>query len=128
MVQILMAMAIIIAVLGIVNTLALSVIERTRELGLLRAIGLRRAQLVGMIAVESVVISFFGALLGVTVGVALGVATVRGLHDQGIVTLGLPWGQMAAYLALGVVIGTIACVAPAVRAARQNTLAAIAYE
>jgi len=128
MVQILMAMAIIIAVLGIVNTLALSVIERTRELGLLRAIGLRRAQLVGMIAVESVIISMFGALLGVAVGVALGAATVRGLHDQGIVALGLPWGQMAAYLALGIVIGTIACVAPAIRAARQNVLAAIAYE
>jgi putative ABC transport system permease protein len=127
-VQILMAMAIIIAVLGIVNTLALSVIERTRELGLLRAIGLRRAQLVGMIAVESVIISVFGALLGVAVGAALGTATVRGLHDQGIEALGLPWGQMAAYLALGIAIGVIACVAPAIRAARLNTLSAIAYE
>jgi len=128
MVQILMAMAIIIAVLGIVNTLALSVIERTRELGLLRAIGLRRSQLVGMIAVESVIISVFGALLGVAVGVALGAATVRGLHDQGIEALGLPWGQMATYLALGVVIGVIACVAPAIRAARLNMLTAITYE
>lgn len=128
MVQILMALAIIIAVLGIVNTLGLSVIERTRELGLLRAIGLRRGQLVEMVAVESVLISVFGALLGVAVGVLLGVATVQGLHDQGIKALGLPWGQMAAYLVLGVAIGVVASVVPAVRAARLNVLAAIAYE
>jgi putative ABC transport system permease protein len=128
MVQILMALAIIIAVLGIINTLALSVIERTRELGLLRAIGLRRGQVVEMIAVESVLISVFGALLGVVVGVLLGAATVQGLHDQGIKALGLPWGQMVAYLVLGVAIGVLASVAPAVRAARLNVLAAIAYE
>lgn len=128
MVQILMALAIIIAVLGIINTLALSIIERTRELGLLRAIGLRRGQVVSMVAVESVLISIFGALLGVAVGVLLGVATVQGLHDQGIEALGLPWGQMAAYLVLGIVIGVVASVAPAVRAARLNVLAAIAYE
>jgi putative ABC transport system permease protein len=128
MVQILMALAIIIAVLGIVNTLALSVIERTRELGLLRAIGLRRGQVVEMIGVESVLISVFGALLGVAVGVLLGAATVQGLHDQGIEELGLPWGQMVAYLVLGVAIGIVASVAPAVRAARLNVLAAIGYE
>jgi putative ABC transport system permease protein len=128
MVQILMALAIIIAMLGIVNTLALSVIERTRELGLLRAIGLRRGQVVEMVAVESVLISVFGALLGVAVGVLLGAATVQGLHDQGIKALGLPWGQMVAYLVLGVAIGVVASVAPAVRAARLNVLAAIAYE
>ncbi|MBM2616291.1 ABC transporter permease [Actinoplanes sp. LDG1-06] len=128
MVQILMTMAIIVAVLGIINTLALSVIERTRELGLLRAIGLRRAQLVEMIAVESVIISLFGALLGVAAGVALGAAAVQGLHDQGITALGLPWAQMGAYLALGVVIGTVASIAPAIRAARLNVLTAVAYE
>ncbi|KUL23907.1 ABC transporter permease [Actinoplanes awajinensis] len=128
MVQVLMALAIIIAVLGIVNTLALSVIERTRELGLLRAIGLRRGQVVGMIGVESVLISVFGALLGVVLGVLLGAATVQGLHDQGIDALGLPWGQMAAYLVLGVAIGVVASIAPAVRAARLNVLTAVAYE
>jgi putative ABC transport system permease protein len=128
MVQILMAMAIVIAVLGIVNTLALSVIERTRELGLLRAVGLRRGQLVEMIAVEGVIISVFGALLGVAVGVVLGAATVRGLHDQGITALGLPWGQMATYLVLGAAVGVVASVAPAIRAARLSVLAAIAHE
>jgi putative ABC transport system permease protein len=81
-----------------------------------------------MIGVESVIISVFGALLGVVVGVALGAATVRGLHDQGIESLALPWAQMTAYLALGVGIGVVACIAPAIRAARLNLLAAIAYE
>ncbi|MDY7089652.1 MAG: FtsX-like permease family protein [Actinomycetota bacterium] len=128
MVQILMAMAIVIAVLGIVNTLALSVIERTRELGLLRAIGLRRVQMVHMIAVESVIISVFGALLGVIVGVVLGAATVQGLHDEGITAIGLPWGQMLTYLVLGVAIGVVAGVAPSIRAARLRVLTAIAHE
>jgi putative ABC transport system permease protein len=128
MVQMLVALSIIIAVLGIVNTLALSIIERTRELGLLRAIGLRRRQLMGMVGVESVVISMFGALLGVIVGVALGAATTRGLRDQGFTTIAVPWTQLLVYLALGAVVGVIASVVPAIRAARLNVLNAIAYE
>ena len=107
MVQILMALSIIIAVLGIVNTLALSVIERTREIGLLRAIGLHRAQTMGMVGVESVVISLFGALLGLTLGLGLGAAVARGLRDQGITAIGVPWGQMVVYLVLGAVIGVV---------------------
>ena len=128
MVQMLLALSIIIALLGIVNTLALSVIERTRELGLLRAIGLRRRQLMSMIGVESMVIAVFGALLGVVLGVALGAATARGLRDQGITTIGLPWAQMLTYLALGASSGVIASVIPSIRAARLNVLAAITYE
>jgi putative ABC transport system permease protein len=128
MVQIMMALSIIIAVLGIVNTLALSVIERTREIGLLRAIGLRRAQTMSMVGVESVVISVFGALLGLALGLGLGAAVARGLRDQGITTIGVPWGQMVLYLGLGALIGLIASVLPAVRAARLNVLSAIGYE
>ncbi len=128
MVQILMALSIIIALLGIVNTLALSVIERTRELGLLRAIGLRRGQMMGMIGVESVVISLYGALLGLALGVGLGAATTRGLRSQGLTSIGVPWGQILVYLALGAVIGVIASAIPAIRAARLNVLDAIAYE
>jgi putative ABC transport system permease protein len=128
MIQILLALAILIAVLGIVNTLALSVLERTRELGLLRAIGLRRAQAMRMITVEAVVISVFGALLGLAVGTGLGSAVVRALHDQGFNSLALPWGQMAVYLLLAAVAGVLAAVLPAIRAARTNVLAAIAYE
>ncbi|MFF5173542.1 ABC transporter permease [Micromonospora sp. NPDC000089] len=128
MIQILLALAIVIAVLGIINTLALSVLERTRELGLLRAIGLRRAQTMRMITVEAVVISVFGALLGVAVGTGLGAAVVRALKDDGITDLRLPWGQMALFLVLSAVIGVIAAVLPAVRAARINVLGAIAHE
>jgi putative ABC transport system permease protein len=82
----------------------------------------------GMIGVESVVISVFGALLGVTIGTALGAATASGLREQGITSIGLPWGQLLIYLALGAVIGVIASVVPAIRAARLNVLGAIAYE
>jgi putative ABC transport system permease protein len=128
MVQILLALAVLIAVLGIVNTLALSVLERTRELGLVRAVGLSRAQSMRMVTVEAVVISVFGALLGVVVGTGLGSAVVRALEDEGISQLALPWSEMGTYLVLGAVIGVIAAILPAIRAARTNVLAAIAYE
>ncbi|MFG1924880.1 ABC transporter permease [Cryptosporangium sp. NPDC048952] len=127
-VQILLALAILIAILGIVNTLALSVIERTRELGLLRAIGLRRSQTTRMITVESVVISVFGALLGIVVGIGLGAAVVQALKSQGLGEFALPWGQMGTYLVLSVFVGVIAALLPALRAARLNVLAAISYE
>ncbi|HWO59609.1 MAG TPA: ABC transporter permease [Umezawaea sp.] len=128
MVQILLALAILIAVLGVINTLALSVIERTRELGLLRAIGMRRSQVMRMITVESVVISVFGALLGLLVGTGLGVATVEALKDQGITELGFPWAQMGTYLGVAAVVGVVAAILPAIRAARLNVLNAISYE
>jgi putative ABC transport system permease protein len=127
-IQILLALAIVIAVLGIVNTLALSVIERTRELGLLRAIGLRRSQTMRMITVESVVISLFGTLLGIGVGIGLGAAVVKALEDQGFTTLALPWSQMGIYLVAAAVIGVVAAILPAIRAARLNVLSAISYE
>ena len=128
MLYVLLGLALVIAILGIVNTLALSVLERTRELGLVRAIGMRRGQVVQMVTVESVVIAVFGALLGVLVGGLLGSAVVRALRDEGIPELALPWTSMAAFIALAVVIGLFAAILPAVRAARTNVLAAIAYE
>ena len=128
MIQILLALAILIAVLGIVNTLALSVLERTRELGLLRAIGLRRAQTMRMITVEAVVISVFGALLGVAVGTGLGAAVVRALREEGINDLVLPWTEMGVFLGLAAVVGVVAAVLPAIRAARLDVLRAIAHE
>ncbi|MDW5325904.1 ABC transporter permease [Plantactinospora sp. KLBMP9567] len=128
MIQILLALAIVIAVLGIVNTLALSVLERTRELGLLRAIGLRRGQTMRMITVEAVVISVFGALLGVAVGTGLGAAVVRALREDGITNLVLPWTEMGVFLGLAAVVGVIAAVLPSIRAARLNVLSAIAHE
>jgi putative ABC transport system permease protein len=128
MIQVLLALAILIAVLGIVNTLALSVLERTRELGLLRAIGLRRGQTMRMVTVEAVVISVFGALLGVAVGAGLGAAVVRALRSDGITQLVFPWSQMGLFVVLAAVIGVVAAVLPAIRAARINVLGAIAHE
>jgi putative ABC transport system permease protein len=124
----LLGLAILIAVLGIVNTLALSVIERTRELGLLRAIGLRRGQTMRMVTVEAVVISVFGALLGLAVGSGLGAAVVRALRSDGITELVLPWQQMGVYLVVAALVGVVAAVLPAIRAARLNVLGAIAHE
>lgn len=128
MIQILLALAILIAVLGVINTLALSVLERTRELGLLRAVGLGRAQTMRMVTVEAVVISVFGALLGVVVGAGLGTAVTRALKGDGITELVLPWGRMGTYLLLAAVVGVIAAVLPAIRAARLNVLSAIAHD
>jgi len=128
MVQVLLALAILIAVLGVVNTLALSVLERTRELGLLRAVGLGRGQTMRMVTVEAVVISVFGALLGVVVGAGLGTAVVHALHGDGIDQLVLPWGGMALYLVLAALVGVLAAVLPSIRAARINVLTAIAAE
>ncbi|MEU4244152.1 ABC transporter permease [Actinoplanes sp. NPDC026619] len=128
MVQVLLALAILIAVLGVVNTLALSVLERTRELGLLRAVGLSRSQTMRMVTVEAVVISVFGALLGVVVGSGLGAAVVRALNDDGITKLVLPWGGMGLYLVLAALVGVLASVLPAIKAARLNVLAAIAAD
>jgi putative ABC transport system permease protein len=128
MVQVLLALAILIAVLGVVNTLALSVLERTRELGLLRAVGLGRAQTMRMVTVEAVVISVFGALLGVAVGAGLGAAVVRALNGEGITDLVLPWTNMGLYLVLAAIVGVLAAVLPSIKAARLNVLAAIAHE
>ncbi|MFI1988697.1 ABC transporter permease [Actinoplanes sp. NPDC020271] len=128
MIQILLGLAILIAILGVVNTLALSVLERTRELGLLRAVGLGRAQTMRMITVEAVVISVFGALLGVAVGAGMGTAVTRALKNDGITELVLPWDRMGTYLVLAALVGVIAAVVPAIRAARLDVLGAIAHD
>lgn len=125
---VLLALAVLIAALGIVNTLALSVIERTREIGLLRAVGMGRRQVRRMIRLESVVIAIFGTVLGLLLGVALGSALVTALNGQGIDQLVVPYGQLVIYLVVGAVIGVIAAVWPAQRAARLNVLEAIATE
>lgn len=125
---ILLAMSIIIAAVGVINTLALSVIERTREIGLLRAVGVSRRQLRRMIRLESVVIAVFGALLGITIGVALGAAVQNGLADQGLNVLQIPVVTLVVYVVLGGVIGMLAALWPAWRAGRMDVLKAIATE
>jgi putative ABC transport system permease protein len=128
MLYVLLALALIIALLGIINTLALSVVERTRELGLLRAVGMRRAQVVQMVTVESLVIAVFGALLGVVVGTGLGTAAARALADEFIPVLSLPWQTMVVFLAVAALAGLLSAIIPAVRASRIDVLKAIAYE
>jgi putative ABC transport system permease protein len=128
MVTILLALAILIAVLGVVITLWLSVLERTRELGLLRAIGLGRAATMRMITVEAVVITLFGTLLGLATGLGMGAAVVRSLKGEGITDFAVPWSQLTAYLVAGALVGVFAAVIPAIKAARTDVLKAIAYE
>ncbi|MFI1561475.1 ABC transporter permease [Streptomyces sp. NPDC020490] len=124
----LLGLAIVIAVLGVVNTLALSVVERTREIGLLRAIGLARRQLRRMIRLESVVIAVFGAVLGLALGLVWGVCTQQVLALQGMKALAIPWGTIVAVVVGSAVVGIVAALLPALRASRMNVLAAIAHE
>ncbi|MCL1871415.1 MAG: FtsX-like permease family protein [Promicromonosporaceae bacterium] len=124
----LLALSIVIALLGIVNTLALSVIERTREIGLLRAVGLGRLQLAGVIALESVLIAVYGTVLGVATGIAVSAALPGVLADQGLTRLAIPWGQVLLVLGVAVVIGLIASIGPALRAARLPVLEAVTVD
>ncbi|MFE0131952.1 ABC transporter permease [Streptomyces sp. NPDC059037] len=124
----LLGLAIIIAVLGVVNTLALSVVERTREIGLLRAIGLARRQLRRMIRLESVVIAVFGALLGLALGLVWGVSAQQVLALQDMKAFAIPWSTVIAVVLGSVVVGLAAALLPALRASRMNVLAAIAHE
>lgn len=124
----LLALAIIVAVLGVVNTLALSVVERTREIGLMRAIGLSRRQLRRMIRLESVVIALFGALLGLGLGMGWGATAQKLLALQGLNVLEIPWGTIISVFIGSAFVGLLAALIPAFRAGRMNVLNAIATE
>jgi ABC-type antimicrobial peptide transport system permease subunit len=118
---------VVISVFGIVNTLVLTVFERTREIGMLRAVGMTRRQVRRMIRHESVVTSLIGGVLGIVVGIFLGLLIIRALKDEGLV-YAVPVGSVAAFVAATIVIGIIAAVFPARRAARLNVLEALQYE
>ncbi|QKV92890.1 FtsX-like permease family protein [Streptomyces sp. NA02950] len=124
----LLALAIIVAILGVVNTLALSVVERTREIGLMRAIGLSRRQMRRMIRLESVVIALFGALLGLGLGMGWGATAQKLLALEGLKTLEIPWPTIITVFIGSAVVGLVAALIPAFRAARMNVLNAIATE
>lgn len=124
----LLGLALLIAVLGIVNTLALSIIERTREVGLLRAIGVSRSQLRRMVTLESVVIAVLGAVLGVVLGIGFGIALMHSLREEGLEVISVPAGQLAVFLVVSVVIGVLAAFLPARRAAKLDVLRAIGAE
>lgn len=124
----LLALAIVVAVLGVVNTLALSVVERTREIGLMRAIGLSRRQLRRMIRLESVVIALFGALLGLGLGIGWGATAQQLLALEGLTVLEVPWPTILTVFACSALVGLFAALVPAFRAGRMNVLNAIATE
>ncbi|MGY0017974.1 ABC transporter permease [Streptomyces sp. cg35] len=124
----LLALAIIVAVLGVVNTLALSVVERTREIGLMRAIGLSRRQLRRMIRLESVVIALFGALLGLGLGMGWGATAQKLLALEGLGVLEIPWPTIISVFVASAFVGLFAALIPAFRAGRMNVLNAIATE
>jgi putative ABC transport system permease protein len=124
----LLALAVLIALIGIVNTLMLSVLERTREIGLLRAVGMRRPQVRAMIRSESVILATFGAVIGIVIGTLMGLALVSSLRQQGITETSVPWVRLAEFLILAALLGLVAASWPARRAARLDVLAAIATE
>ena len=121
----LLGLAVVIAVLGIINTLALSVIERVREIGLLRAVGLSRRQLRTMLRLESVAIALLGAVLGIVLGLAFALALQRSLVDDGIDVLAIPGAQLALFVGVAALVGVLAAVWPGRRAARLDVLRAI---
>ncbi|HTF58708.1 MAG TPA: FtsX-like permease family protein, partial [Actinomycetes bacterium] len=124
----LLGLAILIALFGIVNTLGLSIFERIRELGLLRAVGASRRQLRSMIRWEAVIIAVLGAVLGLAVGVFFGWTIVRALRSQGITEFSLPAGQLVVFVVAAGLAGILAAVLPGRRAAKVDVLRAIATE
>jgi putative ABC transport system permease protein len=128
LVNALLGLAILIALIGIANTLGLSIMERTRELGLLRAVGMSRRQTRSMVRWEAVIITLLGASLGLVIGLFFGWAVVKAMQAQGIDVLALPGIQLIIYMIGAGFAGVVAAMAPARRAARLNVLRAIATE
>jgi putative ABC transport system permease protein len=124
---VLLGLSVIISVFGIVNTLVLTVFERTRELGMLRAVGMTRRQVRRMIRHESVVTALIGAVLGILVGIVLALLVTQELSSQGFV-FAFPYGSAVVFVIAAIVVGILAAVLPARRAARLNVLEALQYE
>jgi len=127
-VYVLLALALIIAIVGVVNTLLLSVYERTRELGLLRAVGMSRRQVRSTIRLESVIISLMGTLIGLVIGIIFGWALVTALVDEGITSFAIPWSQLVIIVIIAILAGVGAALYPARRAARLDVLRAISSD
>jgi putative ABC transport system permease protein len=124
----LLALAIVIALLGIGNTLALSILERIHELGVPRAVGMTRSQLRAAVRWESVIIAVQGAVRGLAIGLYHGWALVSALGDEGLTTLSVPYPTLAVVMVLGAVAGLLAAVLPSRRAARIDVLRAVAAD
>jgi putative ABC transport system permease protein len=124
---ILLALSVIVSLFGIVNTLALAVYERTRELGMLRAIGMTRRQVRRMVRQESIMTSLLGAALGLPAGIALAALAIGSLAKYGV-SMSLPVGALVAFVAVAMLVGVLAAILPARRAGKLNVLAAVSYE
>ncbi len=127
-IQVFLGLSLLIAVLGITNTMALSVYERTRELGLLRAIGMTRRQLRRMVRWEAVIIALFGGLLGVAMGVLFGLAVIAALPETFVDIVSIPYTSLFGYLLVSGLFGMLAAILPARRASKLNVLDAISHE
>lgn len=128
LVTVLLALAVLIAFVGIVNTLSLSIYERTREIGLLRAVGTTRRQVRSMVRREAIIVAVIGALLGMVIGVLFGWAMQQALSNTGVTALSIPYRELAIYTVAAGLAGVVAAALPARRAAKLNVLEAIAYE
>jgi putative ABC transport system permease protein len=123
----LLGLSVIVSLFGVINTLVLSVFERTRELGMLRAIGMTRRQVRRMIRQESIVTALIGATLGIVVGMFLAVITTTALSQYGIV-FAVPYGTLVVFVGVAILAGVLAAILPARRASKLNILAALQYE
>jgi putative ABC transport system permease protein len=127
MLYVLLALSVIVSIFGMVNTLVLSVFERTRELGLLRAVGMTRRQARRMVRHESVITALIGAALGLPLGVFLAALVTQALREFDL-RFSVPWGQLVVFAVIAIVVGVLAAILPARRAARLNVLRALQYE
>lgn len=124
----LLVLSVVIAAFGVVNTLLLSISERTREIGLLRAVGTSNGQVWGMIAIESTVLSVLGAVLGMLVGVAAGVVVRASFATNGLEVLSVPWSQLGWFLLASIAVGLLASIVPSIHALRVSVLEAVASD
>ncbi|HVI22546.1 MAG TPA: FtsX-like permease family protein, partial [Myxococcales bacterium] len=125
--MVLLALAVIVSLFGIVNTLVLSTFERTRELGMLRAVGMTRRQVRRMIRHESVITALLGAAMGIAAGLGIAAILASAFGDEGI-TFAVPVGSLVAFVVVAIGAGVLAAILPARRAARMDVLTALAYE
>jgi putative ABC transport system permease protein len=127
MLYVLLALSVIVSIFGMVNTLVLSVYERTRELGMLRAVGMTQRQARRMVRHESVITALIGAALGLPLGIFLAALVTQALQEFDV-RFQIPWGQLVFFAIIAVIVGILAAIMPARRAAKLNVLRALQYE